>query len=78
MSAPAKTVATAAGFTAWRSARAMPGRALPAAQPQTELTTIISVPRVPATAASTSSGVRSSRTPRSVNSWRIGATKNSG
>ena len=42
----------------------MPGRALPAAQPHTEFTTIISVPAVPVTAASTSSADRSSRTPR--------------
>src|SRR6185436_14642825 len=56
----------------------MPGRALPAAQPHTELTTIIRVPAVPVTAASTSSRVRSSLTPIAVSSWRIGSTKNSG
>ena len=78
MSAPANTVAMTSGRESWRSASAMPGRALPAAQPHTEFTTIISVPAVPVTAASTSAGVRSSLMPRSVSSLRIGATKNSG
>ena len=43
MSPPANTVARWSGRSV-RSARAIPGRALPAAQPQTELTTIIVVP----------------------------------
>ena len=55
----------------------MPGRAFPAAQPQTEFTTIITVPFV-RTASSTSAGVRSSLTPRRVSSARIGATNGSG
>ena len=44
MSPPAKTVARWSGRVPLRSASAIPGRALPAAQPQTELTTIIVVP----------------------------------
>jgi hypothetical protein len=51
---------------------------LPAAHPQIEFTTIIKVPFVSRTAASTSAGVRSSSTPRRVSSARIGATKLSG
>ena len=50
------------------------GRALAAAHPHTEFTTSIVVPsRVPR-AASTSSAVRSSSTPRRVSSSRIGCT----
>ena len=56
---------------------ATPGRALPAAQPQTEFTTTITVP-LRATASSTASVVRSSSKPRLVSSSRMGATKNSG
>src|ERR1044072_4323261 len=56
----------------------MPGRAFPAAHPHTELTTIMSVPDGSVTALSTAAGVRSSWTPRSVSSFRIGSTKNSG
>ena len=57
MSAPANTVATTSGRCSCCSAMAMPGRALPAAHPHTELTTIITVP-CSRKAASTSSGVR--------------------
>ena len=55
----------------------MPGRALPAAHPHTEFTTIMVKPGA-ATAASTSAAVRSSRAPRLVSSARIGAMKSSG
>ena len=55
----------------------MPGRAFPAAHPQIELTTIITVPG-DASAWSTSAGERSSRTPTSVSSARIGAMNCSG
>ncbi len=44
----------------------MPGRAFPAAQPQTELITIITVPLPGARTRSTSSGVRVSSTPKRV------------
>src|SRR5215472_4266954 len=49
-----------------------PGRILPAAHPQTELTTTITVPFC-CTAWSTSPAVRASAIPAEVNSWRIGA-----
>ena len=56
MSAPANTVPTCCGLRSFcSSAMAMPGRALPAAQPHTELTTIIVVPSW-ATAWSTVAG----------------------
>jgi hypothetical protein len=55
----------------------MPGRALPAAHPQIEFTTIIVTPGSFA-AASTSAGVRNSFTPRRVSSARIGAINGSG
>src|SRR5690606_13770403 len=77
MSAPAKTVVTRSGRVACSRANAMPGRARPAAHPQTEFTTIIVVPGAVA-AASTSAAVRSSVTPRRVSSSRIGAIRNSG
>ena len=53
------------------------GRALRAAHPQTELTTTSVVPGVDLIASSTAAVVRSSWTPRRVNSWRIGATNRS-
>jgi hypothetical protein len=56
------------------SARRTPGRAMPAAQPQTELTTSIAVPDFSAMKASTSAAVRSSCTPALVSSSRIGLT----
>src|SRR5262249_8421045 len=48
------------------------------AHPQTELTTTITVPCAPVTAASTSSGVRASLMPRRVRSSLIGLISNSG
>ena len=72
MSAPAKTVMERSGRVSFCSARATPGRALPAAQPQTELTTTISVPFVFRMASSTCSGVRVSSTPSRVRSSRMG------
>src|ERR1051326_4479337 len=72
MSAPAKTVIERSGRAAFCSAMATPGRALPAAQPQTELTTTISVPFVLTMASSTCWGVRVSSTPIRVRSSRIG------
>ena len=65
-------------MTACCSAIAMPGRALPAAHPHTEFTTIISVPAVFFTASSTSAAVFSSFAPMSVISPRIGAISISG
>jgi hypothetical protein len=59
------------------SAIAIPGRARPAAQPQTELTTTIAVPGA-LIAASTSWGVRVSFTPIWVNSSRMGLIRISG
>jgi hypothetical protein len=56
----------------------MPGRALPAAHPQTEFTTIITTPLLFFTISSTAAAVRSSRAPISVISPRIGAIKYSG
>jgi hypothetical protein len=47
---PANTDAIRSGRVECRSASATPGRALPAAQPQIEFTTIINVPRVSPTA----------------------------
>jgi hypothetical protein len=49
-----------------------PGLILPAAHPQTEFTTTITVPFC-RTAWLTSSAVRASATPAEVNSWRMGA-----
>jgi hypothetical protein len=60
------------GFASFWSAIATPGRALPAAQPQTELTTTSSVPFASLMACSTCSGVRVSSTPIRVKSSRIG------
>jgi hypothetical protein len=77
MSAPAKTVARLSGRFWCLSARAMPGLALPAAQPHTELTTIMVTPGSFIT-SSTSAAVRHSRAPRTVSSSRMGATRNSG
>ena len=56
----AKTVTTLVGFLAFRSERRRPGRALPAAQPQTELMISILVGASSAAKASTSAGVMSS------------------
>src|SRR5687768_17982971 len=56
---------------------ATPGRALRAAQPHIELTTTSVVPVASLSFASTSSGVRSSSTPRRVSSCRMGVMKRS-
>jgi hypothetical protein len=72
MSAPAKTVMARSGRASFCKASATPGRALPAAQPQTELTTTSSVPFDPRMASSTCSGVRVSSTPWRVKSSRMG------
>src|SRR5579875_1015180 len=77
-SAPAKTVAVASGRTECPSAIPMAGRAFPAAQPQTELTTINTVPLPGASVRSTSSGVRVSSTPYCVKSSRMRAMSCSG
>jgi hypothetical protein len=60
------------GFTEFLTAARTPGRILPAAHPQTELTTTITVPFC-WTAWSTSAAVRVSSIPAEVSSWRIGA-----
>ena len=62
-SPPAKTVAAFEGRTACCSAMPTAGRARPAAQPHTELITIITVPVPGASNRSTSAGVRASSTP---------------
>src|SRR5579863_5182437 len=54
------------------SAKRMPGRAMPAAQPQTELTTSMAVPLRSFMNASTAALVRSSETPIELSSSRIG------
>jgi hypothetical protein len=54
-----------------------PGRILPAAHPQMEFTTTISVPFW-LIAFSTSAAVRASSMPPAVSSWRMGATIPSG
>src|SRR5688500_1885189 len=77
ISAPANTVARTSGFAECCSAWAMPGRALPAAQPQTELTTIITTPGDFITSP-TDAAVRHSFAPRAVSSPRIGAIRYSG
>ena len=77
MSAPANTVVTRSGRRSCSSAMTIPGLAFPAAQPQIEFTTIITVPGDLRT-SSTSDGDFNSRTPTSVNSARIGAMKCSG
>src|ERR1051326_5029423 len=56
----------------------MAGRASPAAHPQTEFTTIMTVPFVLWITLSTSSGVRVSSTPKRVRSSLIGLIKGSG
>src|SRR5262245_11380694 len=76
-SAPANTVARWLGRLPLLRASAVPGRALPAAQPHTEFTTIIVVPDC-FTAASTASGVLRSSNPRRFSSARIGAMNGSG
>ena len=76
-SAPANTVVRCSGRLPWRSASAMPGRALPAAQPHTEFTTSSVVPAC-WTAASTASGVLRSSKPSWANSARMGAINGSG
>jgi hypothetical protein len=58
--------------------RRTPGRALPAAQPQTEFTTTNVVPSWLFRASSTSSGVLSSTNPWAVSSALMGATSISG
>src|SRR5687768_12233264 len=78
MTAPANTVASTSGSFGCCIAIAMPGRALPAAQPQTEFTTSISVPLVFFTASSTACGVLNSCAPIAVISPRIGAINISG
>jgi hypothetical protein len=60
------------GRASFCKAIATPGRARPAAQPQTELTTTSSVPFVFFIASSTCSGVRVSSTPTLVKSSRMG------
>ena len=64
---PAKTVVARSGTVVCESAIAIAGRALRAAQPQTEFTTTSVVPGS-ATTASTCAAVRSSVTPRRVSS----------
>ena len=72
---PANTATRRSGFAPARSsASATPGRARPAAQPQTEFTTTSAVPGAPATASSSAPGVRASMKPSRVSSARIGAT----
>src|SRR5262249_45390750 len=56
----------------------MAGRASPAAHPQIEFTTTITVPSVFRTTVSTSSGVRVSCTPKRVRSSRMGLMSISG
>jgi hypothetical protein len=63
-----KTLVRRSGRTGCCRDSETPGRALPAAHPQTELTTIIKEPDVPFTAASTSAAVRNSSTPARVKS----------
>ena len=57
-SAPANTVAALSGRLACLSAMAMPGRALPAAQPQTEFVTISTVPLAGKDAVNVGGGAR--------------------
>src|SRR2546428_7967922 len=71
---PANTVIIFSGRTSCSRARATAGRAIPAAHPQTELTTTSTVPFFSPSTASTSSAVRVSSIPRRVSSARIGAT----
>src|SRR5205823_8972932 len=73
-----KTVTTLSGFAECFSAIPMAGRASPAAHPQTELTTIITVPFVLRITLSNSSGVRASSTPNCVKSSLMGLIRISG
>jgi hypothetical protein len=74
---PAKTVIIRSGRTlCWTTARTA-GRILPAAHPQIEFTTTMTVPFW-AMAFSTSAAVRASLIPAEVSSCRIGATIISG
>src|SRR6185312_1151323 len=77
MSCPAKTVVNVPGTRSCSRAKATAGRALRAAQPQIELTTTNVAPGASRSVASTSSAVRSSRTPSRVSSSRIGVTNRS-
>src|SRR5215472_16287353 len=65
------------GRTLFCTAARTAGRILPAAHPQIEFTTTMTVPFCD-TAFSTSAAVRASSIPAEVNSWRIGATIISG
>jgi hypothetical protein len=65
------------GFTECCNAIPTAGRARPAAHPQIEFTTIMTVPP-DASNRSTASGVRVSSTPNCVKSARMGAMKCSG
>jgi hypothetical protein len=71
---PAKTVPTCWGRVACFRATFTPGRAMPAAQPQTEFTITSLVPGR-FMKASTSAAVRSSSTPAEVRSRRMGSTR---
>src|SRR5215469_12274721 len=74
---PANTVIIRSGRTLLCTAARTAGRILPAAHPQIEFTTTMTVPFCD-TAFSTSAAVRASSIPAEVNSWRIGATIISG
>src|SRR5207249_9133298 len=76
--AAAKTVTTLSGFTGCASAMPIAGRASPAAHPQTEFTTIITVPFVLRITSSKSSGVRVSSTPKRVRSSLMSLIRVSG
>src|ERR1041385_2821378 len=73
MSCPAKTVTNFSGFLSPCNDIRTPGRAVPAAQPQTELSTKSIVPLLLGIVWSTCSGVFNSSNPAAVNSSRIGA-----
>src|SRR5687768_4242640 len=78
-SIPAKTVTNFVGFlSAEETAIFRAGRALEAAQPQTELIATRTVPSFEESADSTSSGVINCSKPAEVKSSRIGATIYSG
>ncbi len=72
MSWPAKTLVSTSGLLGCCSAFVIAGRALPAAHPQTELTTTSSVPFFWFITSSTSTAFRNSRIPILVSSSRNG------
>src|SRR5574343_873179 len=77
-SCPANTVYKLSGFLSLANERIIPGRAAPAAQPHTELTTTKLIPLLLDIVFSTSSEVFNSVKPTFVNSARIGDTNISG